>query len=50
MDLLGPPQSCVYLGHEGAAQCVGEGCGYYEDRPPTTYLKQTLTILRMWEE
>ncbi len=50
MDLVGPPRSCTYIGQQGRVSCVGERCGYYEERPPTAYLKQALTILQMWKE
>lgn len=36
-DLNGLPKSCPYKGDQGTVACVGERCGYYEERPITTY-------------
>jgi hypothetical protein len=38
------PRTCPYRGL-GATYCIGVGCGYYEERKPTAYLKRRLRLL-----
>ena len=39
------PRSCPYL-TQGEVNCIGIGCGYYEERKPNTYITNKLKFLQ----
>lgn len=39
------PPTCPHLGG-GVVDCIGPGCGYFEERPMTDYLVRRLAMLR----
>ena len=40
------PRSCPYIGTWGVTYCIGDKCGYYEEREPTKYVLNLLELLR----
>ncbi len=47
------PRSCPYLGFQGNVNCIHEGCGYFEWREPTGYVRwklRALGIEEAWDE
>lgn len=41
------PRSCPYIGSQGEVNCVGVGCGYYEERDPPQDIVETLAMVML---
>ena len=47
-ELYGAPKSCPYRGFQGAVDCIGDQCGYYELKEPNYYYKKKREALQSY--